>query len=499
MTKQTTSSPTILTSGHCENKITAASTCTAAIKAIAEVSASVIVNNASRPAGCIMVPDALHAGQYQSVFNTAMSGQSCATGGDAQNLQGTASINELVNLSISHDGSIATITMSGPSSVWFGVGFNAKAIDDLSYAIIVDGTGGVSERRLASDGTGDLLAPTVQIKSISVVAGIRTVVVTRKVAEGSYSIPVSPGAINVISAIGNTPTYSDHKFRIGGRIVLLPTSASSCICTPKVAHFLSYMNQSIQEFDGYDCADEPRSDMLRHGDGTGRNVPNAACHIQTYHGGSWCCRHKYFLTDIEQDSLIPDETDVYFLKWRYYFQEYVPPTPVLGIPASHLHLHHWVFLIDLAINDYEEDNAHYGTQSVGKIEAHLTGKDMGLEDIPPSYKGIIPLVMTPHCHAPNCIREEIWNADTGEILCNSTARYGHEDYGSIGSVFNEANYIAISPCIFGYQAGLQKPFTLSSGTNITAIKYFNNTFRHLGQMAQWTGLMVYDTDPSLFV
>ena len=26
-------------------------------------------------------------------------------------------------------------------------------------------------------------------------------------------------------------------------------------------------------------------------------------------------------------------------------------------------------------------------------------------------------------------------------------------------------------------------------------RYFNNTHRHLGQMAQWTGLMVYDTDP----
>eukprot|EP00747_Dinoflagellata_sp_TGD_P077429 gnl/TRDRNA2_/TRDRNA2_159587_c2_seq2.p1 gnl/TRDRNA2_/TRDRNA2_159587_c2~~gnl/TRDRNA2_/TRDRNA2_159587_c2_seq2.p1 ORF type:complete len:114 (+),score=16.10 gnl/TRDRNA2_/TRDRNA2_159587_c2_seq2:74-415(+) len=103
--------------------------------------------------------------------------------------------------------------------------------------------------------------------------------------------------------------------------------------------------------------------------------------------------------------------------------------------------------------------------------------------------------MTPHCHAPSCIREEFWNADTGEIICNVTAEYGSEKYGPVSGVFNEANYIAIPPCIFGYQSGLQKPFTLSPDTNITAIKYFNNTFRHLGQMAQWTGLMVYDTDP----
>ena len=30
--------------------------------------------------------------------------------------------------------------------------------------------------------------------------------------------------------------------------------------------------------------------------------------------------------------------------------------------ASHKHLHHWVFLIDAQVNDYEEDNAEYGKQ-----------------------------------------------------------------------------------------------------------------------------------------
>ena len=103
--------------------------------------------------------------------------------------------------------------------------------------------------------------------------------------------------------------------------------------------------------------------------------------------------------------------------------------------------------------------------------------------------------MTPHCHAPSCIREELWNADTGKIICGVTARYGSPEYGSLNAVFNEANYIALPPCIFGHQPGLQKPFTLTPDTRLTAVKYFNNSFRHLGQMAQWTGLMVYDADP----
>lgn len=61
-------------------------------------------------------------------------------------------------------------------------------------------------------------------------------------------------------------------------------------------------------------------------------------------------------------------------------------------------------------------------------------------------------VMTPHCHAPSCIREEFWNADTNEIICNVTARYGDAKFGSLNAVFNEAQYIAIPPCIFNYGA-----------------------------------------------
>ena len=52
--------------------------------------------------------------------------------------------------------------------------------------------------------------------------------------------------------------------------------------------------------------------------------------------------------------------------------------------------------------------------------------------------------------------------------------------------------MAIPPCIFGNQSGIQDPWAITPDTNITAIKYFNNTFRHLGQMAQWTGMMVRD-------
>ena len=64
-------------------------------------------------------------------------------------------------------------------------------------------------------------------------------------------------------------------------------------------------------------------------------------------------------------------------------------------------------------------------------------------------------------------------------------------YGQSHSIFDEADYVSIPPCLWGEgKQGLLEPLILDPATNITAIKYFNNTFRHFGQMAQWTGLYV---------
>ena len=41
------------------------------------------------------------------------------------------------------------------------------------------------------------------------------------------------------------------------------------------------------------------------------------------------------------------------------------------------HPNHHPDVITLKVNDYEEDNAEYGVDSVGWISAHLKAKDMG--------------------------------------------------------------------------------------------------------------------------
>ena len=506
ITKSTVLVSSILTSGTCKALISSATDCRQKMEeAGANVTSSATIHDSSWPPGCTMWPK--DSTSYSAIFNTAPTNHSCGNVSEVA-LKGASKFDSQLELSLEHDTKTAILTMSGPAGVWFGLGFGASSMNDKPYAIIVDGTGAVSERRLVNHGPGTLLTPSITIMSNTMVDKTRTVVVHRAVAGATkdhFSLPLVPGDLDMISAVGDSVKLAYHRTRSGGTITLLPTKTKACLCEPTTRDLITYMNSTTQAFGVYDCVDEPRSDMAKHGDGTGREVPNMACRMETYHGGLQCCKHSWFLTERHQDSMIPkDKVDTYFLKWRYYFQEYRPATRTSM--ASHKHLHHWVFLIDAQVNDYEEDNAEYGKESIGKITAHLKAKDIGLEDtgnptddgappVPKNFTSITPLVMTPHCHAPSCLRQELWNADTQQIICNMTAMYGNEQYGPTTQVFNEADYVTILPCIYGYQPGLQTPLSLNPETNITAIKYFNNTYRHLGQMAQWTGLMVYDTDP----
>ena len=64
-------------------------------------------------------------------------------------------------MKLEHDLVKVTLTLSGPADVWFGVGFGASTMNDKPYAIIVDGNGKVTERKLENHGPGTLLANSV--------------------------------------------------------------------------------------------------------------------------------------------------------------------------------------------------------------------------------------------------------------------------------------------------------------------------------------------------
>ena len=111
------------------------------------------------------------------VFNSAKTGAAeCGAGAAAL----VGAVGSFVNVSISLDikQAEATITMTGPRSVWFGVGFGEQMKG--TYAIVVDGAGVVTERTLGDHVAGQLLPPSITAKTVTVSEpGLRTVVVKR--------------------------------------------------------------------------------------------------------------------------------------------------------------------------------------------------------------------------------------------------------------------------------------------------------------------------------
>merc|ERR1711964_173560 len=93
-----------------------------------------------------------------------------------------------------------------------------------------------------------------------------------------------------------------------------------------------------------------------------------------------------------------------------------------------------------------------------------------------------------HCHAPSCLSCELWNADTGKLICRQVPVYGSSAAVGENSTnkYDEKGYIAIPPCLFGpEEEGLEAPHYLKYDQNLTAIKRNNNTYAHWGEMAMW--------------
>ena len=145
--------PALLNSDRCgasHPPIASAAACLAAVRDVASAQASLQnVSDPTRPSGCLIAPVA--AGGHSAIWNSATSASSCAALAHGPlHLAGTAALGSGVSVSITHDGSTANISLTGPAASWFGIGFGASAMKDLPYALIVDGTGKVGRRVAAA-------------------------------------------------------------------------------------------------------------------------------------------------------------------------------------------------------------------------------------------------------------------------------------------------------------------------------------------------------------
>ena len=102
---------------------------------------------------------------------------------------------------------------------------------------------------------------------------------------------------------------------------------------------------------------------------------------------------------------------------------------------------------------------------------------------PNSTTGIKLYYAGGHCHAPSCISLNLYNADTGQLLCSQTPLYGKSN-----RIFDEKGYVAIPPCLWSdpdQEDGLLNTMVLPLNGNLTSIKRNNNTYNHRGEMASW--------------
>lgn len=292
-------------------------------------------SDSSRPEGCSATTNPGKPLEV-SVFFNRVANSSTSCGASAKTVAGAAHALVYVDVSLDARTDTATITLAGPSAVWFGVGFGASNMDG-TYAIIVDGTGRVTERKLGKHLAGTQLKASVKVTNSSVEDGLRTLVLSRQLKGGSadyysFSVASQDAVVNLISAIGSGPKFSYHKSKALSSLALLPVggeSSGACVCpqAPKafgqasgklVYHAVA--NQSVDVgagavgFRAGKCAPYPSTVNIEQ--------KNPTCDIRHYRGGQWACHHMWSLLDAEQEIPWPEQPLVFHHKYRFWVQPF---------------------------------------------------------------------------------------------------------------------------------------------------------------------------------
>ena len=354
------------------------------------------------------------------------------------------------------------INISGPANVWFGIGFNATSMANLPYTIVSDGLGNVYEVKLGNHNPGIRLNNSLKILSNVVNGSRRTLSISRDIKglnDNYYSFNKEQSTLNLINAIGSQVKFSYHHLRSANTLSINSLDGNTCLCDSGKS---SYIN-GIPFVKN--CAEEPVGDLIKQ--------KNPTCFIDTYQGGLACCHHKNILLDKGQNQ--PEHTMTYRLKFRFWFQDY----------NNQKNLIRPYFQTESYAGEYDVPKCSEGTPSqecIHSITGHWQVKDMVDQKVLEGNKGIKLIYAGPHCHAPTCISMELYNSDTGDLICRAVPRYGK---GNVTKKYDEKDYITIDPCIWGYEEGLINPMKLSWDTNLTSIKKNNNTYAHYGEMASW--------------
>ena len=424
---------------------------------------------------------------------------------------------------------MATIHLEGPADAWFGIGFDTQNMcrrkmegdecpSDGPYAILVYDDK-VEERALDFHGMGQVLPPdsswnfTVVSNQVTTNGTHRVVVLERPLVgpdDRYFSFDMDEPDLPIIMATGCNMTLAQHCGHGASQLDFMATDTPMSVCRDGIQATVGGKNFR----EGSRCAPFPTSTLMDQG--------NPTCSVHTYQGGLHCCKHMQSLLDTDQETPWKDQPLEYHMKFRYYFEEYTPARALISsseelaledvasaqlvtMQASHQNLVRMYWMTEAYAGEYDIVQCPAGTppsQCIQIISSRwpvknmiagcdgpwCAGKDLKKAD------GVELIYAGPHCHAPSCISMELYNADTGELLCRVEPRPGR----STDKVFDEMGFLAIPPCLWGHEEGLAQPVFLSMNTTLLSIKRNNNTHAHFGEMASWQMrgvLAVTHTDP----
>ena len=498
---------------HCQGPVVNATTCFAAVPNVVPSLHPYryvnLHNDAQFPTGCSVQVD--DQGHVQAVWNEKP--KVGGGGGQPHNVPAppptTTTDNDhhwvgmalgVVNLTMTMDtiDDVVHLQLRGPADAWFGVGFGSNTMclemeaDECPtggpYAVIILGDGTVEERKLDHHGPGVVLTGSVTVVSNTVNddTHTRTVQLVRSLTgptDQHYTFAHTTSSIPLIMAKGCGPTFAQHCGHGPSRINLLPVNTPTALCATGIQGTIDG-----DVFASNRCSDFPKSDLLVQN--------NPTCHIETYMGGLSCCRDGKSLLDKDQPIPWPDQPLEYRLKFRFYYEEYQPATATS--PASHQQLVRLYWTTEDHAGEYDIVKCPQGTppsQCVQIITSRWKVRDM-LHDCPmrdasrctgtgstdpAQTKGVQLVYAGPHCHAGTCLSMDLYNADTGRLLCHV-----EPTRGTGTGVYDEYGFLAIPPCLWGDAAeGLLEPELLSLDTTLLSIKRNNSTFPHTGEMASW--------------
>jgi hypothetical protein len=222
---------------------------------------------------------------------------------------------DLVNITVDIDPAkdLVTLTLQGPSDVWYGAGFGYHHVSTggadpsvgvsmigTNWTVVILGDGTVTERHLGNHEAGTEIPTTVNVSSNTVIAGTRTVVLTRSIkgaTSDDFFFDSTANQLTFINAVGAGPYLMEHKVKSSGVLYFVELEYPTCICN------VAADQGSIGDYSWgtQRCVARPLGQMLDDPGWESNHRVNPSCDIKAYSGGLRCCKGGTILLDSDQN------------------------------------------------------------------------------------------------------------------------------------------------------------------------------------------------------